>query len=202
MLPVERSLHARSLLPTFPASSSTHTGRNTMKISKTKFLVAGLLAGTLTFVGCKSNQSTERTEETTDTTQTTPGTGTTDQGTTTPATEGSTTGTNPGTGGGGNQTKPSDDNLRMPYEDPLRTPEDEGVRESESETGVHDDSTGTHGPGTGGAGSDTGITEEPSLNEGGNAVDDNRRIPDSPADEATPEDQMLEDDTNLPEGTR
>ncbi|HYI00145.1 hypothetical protein [Hyalangium sp.] len=171
-----------------------------MKNTK-KFLAAGLLAGALTFIGCKSDSSAERTEGTPDTTQTTPSTGTPGEGSTT---EGTSTGTEtppPGTGGSGesdiSKTKQSDDNLRMPEEDPLRTPENESIRdaEKESEPGVHDE------PGTGGAGFGNDALEptEDNLNEGGN-VDDMFRVPDSPAD-TTPEDGLTED-TQLPEGAR
>jgi hypothetical protein len=165
-----------------------------MKISKTKFLVAGLLAGTLTFVGCKSDTSADRGTEPTEGTST--GTGT-DTGT-----EGTGTSTDPGTGGSGpSKTKQSDDNLRMPEEDPLRTPEDESVRDAEQEPGVHDDATldpGVGGSGTGGSGVED-VTEEDDLNEGGNPHED-FRIPDSPTDVVP--DEGMNDDLDLPEGAR
>jgi hypothetical protein len=164
-----------------------------MKIMNRKFLAAGLLAGTLTFVGCKSDTSAERTGDTPQT----PPAGTTDQGTTPPPTEGTGTQPNPGTGGSGDvsKTKQSDDNLRMPEEDPLRTPENESIRdaESEDERGVHDDNAGTGGSGFGNE------ADDDVLNEGGN-VDDTTRIPDSPAD-TTPENNMM-NESQIPEGTR
>jgi hypothetical protein len=165
-----------------------------MKIMNRKFLAAGLLAGALTFVGCKSTTSAEQTGTNTQT----PAEGTTDQGTTT---EGTGTQTNPGTGGSGDvsKTKQSDDNLRMPNEDPLRTPENESIRdaESEDERGVHDNNAGTGGSGFGN--DVTNDVNDDALNEGGN-VDDTTRIPDSPAD-TTPDDGMT-NDSQLPEGTR
>lgn len=168
-----------------------------MKLSKGKMLVAGLLVGSLTFVGCKSDSAAERAGDTTDTTGTTTGTET---GTT--GEQGTDTGTGPGTGGSG--TKQSDDNLRMPNEDPLRTPESESVRDAETEPGVHDDSTLEPGEGVGGSGVDpggvdTGVIDD-ELNEGGNISDD-FRMPDSPSDPVTPEDRMLEDDFDVPEDT-
>jgi len=156
-----------------------------MKIMSRKFLAAGLLAGALTFVGCKSDKSAETPSDTTD------------QGTTPPPTEGTGTQTDPGTGGSGDisKTKQSDDNLRMPEEDPLRTPEPESIRdaESEDERGVHDDNAGTGGSGFGNEATDD------SLNQGGN-VDDTTRIPDSPAD-TTPDDNMS-NESQFPEGVR
>jgi hypothetical protein len=156
-----------------------------MKIPKTKFLVAGLLAGTLTFVGCKSDTSAERTAEPTDTT--------------TEDTEAA-----PGTGGSGpSKTKTSDFNIRMPYEDPLRLSEEERSREAEAEAepGVHEDATrdpGVGGSGVGGS-SVEDVTEEDDLNEGGNIID-HRRIPDSPADVVP--DEGMTNETDLPEGAR
>jgi hypothetical protein len=155
-----------------------------MKISKTKMLVAGLLAGSLTFMGCKSDTSAERTDDTTQT-----GTGT-DTGTGTTGEQGTGTTTPPDTGGSG--TKQTDDNLRMPEEDPLRTPESESIRDAEAEPGVHDDGTLDPGPGVGGSGVDTGLDNDvpdDDLNEGGNISDD-FRMPDSPADDL-PESPML-----------
>ncbi|MBN1205265.1 MAG: hypothetical protein JXB05_10105 [Myxococcaceae bacterium] len=154
-----------------------------MKISKTQFLVAGLLAGTLTFVGCKSDKSGE-TPPGTDATQDT-GTPTGEQPTEGTSTPPEGTGTEPGTGGSGSETKPSDDNLRMPEEDPMRTRDEESAREAESEPGVHDPATG----GTGGSGFPEDDTmDEGDLNEGGNA-DEDFRVPDSPAD-TIPEEQL------------
>jgi hypothetical protein len=166
-----------------------------MKIMNRKFLAAGLLAGALTFVGCKSDTSAERTGDTPQT----PPAGTTDQGTTTPPTEGTDTQTNPGTGGSGDvsKTKQSDDNLRMPKEDPLRTPENESIRDAEDERGVHDNNAGTGGSGFGNEVSDD--VNDDVLNEGGN-VDDTTRIPDSSAD-TMPEDNMT-NASPIPEGTR
>lgn len=168
-----------------------------MKIMNRKFLTVGLLAGALTFVGCKSDKSAERTDDTTQT----PPAGTTDQGTTTPPAEGTGTQTDPGTGGSGDvsKTKQSDDNLRMPEEDPLRTPEDESIQdaESEDERGVHDNNAGTGGSGfSNDANNDV---NDDALNEGGN-VDDTTRIPDSPAD-TTPDDN-LSNESQIPEGVR
>ena len=168
-----------------------------MKISKTKLLVAGLLAGSLTFMGCKSNDSAERTDGTTE------GTGT---GMGTEGTEGTGTGTgtDPGTGGSGTDTKQSDDNIRMPYEDPLRTPESESVRDAESETGVHHDTDLDPGAGVGGSGEESGMESDiidVGPNEGGN-INDDFRSPDMPADPVTPEDRMLNDDLDVPEGSR
>lgn len=164
-----------------------------MKIMNRKFLAAGLLAGALTFVGCKSDSSAERTGDPSQA----PPAGTTDQGTTTPPAEGTGTQTAPGTGGSGDvsKTKQSDDNLRMPEEDPLRTPENESIRdaESEDERGVHDNNEGTGGSGFGNE------INDDVLNEGGN-VDDTTRIPDSPTD-APPEDNVS-NESQLPEGTR
>jgi len=167
-----------------------------MKITM-KFLAAGLLAGALTFVGCKSDTSAARPD---DTTQTTPAPGTEGTGT-----EGTGTGTEgttppPGTGGSGDvsKTKQSDDNLRMPEEDPLRTPENESIRDAESEPDVHDNSAVD--PGTGGSGfDDDNDAIDESLNPGGN-VDDTRRIPGSPAD-TVPEDNMSSG-SEIPEGAR
>lgn len=171
-----------------------------MKISKSKLLVAGLLAGSLTFMGCKSDDSAQRTDEPT----TTEGTGTgTPEGT---GTEG--TGTPPGTGGSG-PTKQSDDNLRHPYDDHLRTPEDDTVRgtesdaTSESEPGVHKDTTLEPESGMGGSGvgdEDTGIIED-DLTEGGNLGGD-FGAPDSPMDEPPTRDPMLDNDLDVPEGSR
>jgi hypothetical protein len=197
MQPFGRSLQMWVLLRSFPASSDTDTdeGRNTMKTTM-KFLAAGLLAGALTFVGCKSDSSAERPA---DTTQTTPATGEQGTGTGTEGT-GTSTGTseNPGTGGSGDisKTKQSDDNLRMPREDPLRTPEQESIRdaESESEPDVHDN------PGIGGSGfpdDDSAVDE--TLNPGGN-IDDTLRTPGSPAD-IVPDDS-LSNDSLIPEGER
>ncbi|MFL5348586.1 MAG: hypothetical protein ACJ8AT_27640 [Hyalangium sp.] len=164
-----------------------------MKISNQKFLVAGLLAGALTFVGCKSDKSAERPP---DTTQTTPpaGTGTDTTGTGTGTSTG--TQTNPGTGGSGNSdgqistTKQSDDNLRMPEDDPLRLKNgDKSIRDAESEQGVHENTPATPklepNSGTGGSGLNNDATDD-NLNDGGN-VDDSLRIPDSPADRSTPD---------------
>jgi hypothetical protein len=169
-----------------------------MKIMNRKFLAAGLLAGALTFVGCKSDKSAERTGDTTQT----PPADTTDQGTTTPPAEGTGTQTNSGTGGSGDisKTKQSDDNLRMPREDPLRTPESESIRgaESEDERGVHDDK-----PGTGGSGFTNDVdndVKDDDLNEGG-SVDDTTRIPDSPAG-TSPDNNPMMNETQIPEGTR
>jgi hypothetical protein len=183
-----------------------------MKISKTKLLVAGLLAGSLTFVGCKSDKSgetggTDTTQGTGTGTDTGTGTGTGATGTDTGTGTGTGTGTDPGTGGAGmdpSQTKQTDDNMRMPEEDPLRTPEqdplgtpeNEGIREAEP--GVHDD---TMDPGTGGAGG-AGMgddTMDAPLNEGGN-INDDFQVPDSPS-HTLPEGQMT-DDSQIPEGTR
>ncbi|HEX8704425.1 MAG TPA: hypothetical protein VF815_36675 [Myxococcaceae bacterium] len=172
-----------------------------MKISKTKLLVAGLLAGSLTFMGCKSNDAAERTDGTTEGTSTGAGTGT-DTGTGTTGEQGTGTGTNPGTGGSG--TKQSDDNMRMPYEDPLRTPEDESIRDAESEPGVHEGTDLDPGAGVGGSGVDTGMESDiinADPNEGGN-IDDDFRSPDMPADPVTPEDRMMDDDLSVPEGSR
>ncbi|HLL03067.1 MAG TPA: hypothetical protein VK539_20975 [Myxococcaceae bacterium] len=175
-----------------------------MKISKTKLLVAGLLAGSLTFMGCKSNDSAQRTDDAaTGTGTTTEGTGT---GTGTQGT-GTGTGTDPGTGGSG-PTKQSDDNIRHPYDDHLRTPEDDTVRgtesdaASESEPGVHGDTTLDPNSGMGGSGTDTdmGIIDE-DPNVGGNSAD-GFGAPDSPMDEPTPEDRMLDNDLDVPEGSR
>ena len=175
-----------------------------------KFLAAGLLAGTLTFVGCKSNTSAEQGGTTTGDTGAT-GTGTdTGTGTGSGTGTGTGTGTNPGTGGSGDidpgtggsgaddigQTKSTDDNLRMPNEDPLRTPQNESIRdaESESEPGIHDE------PGIGGSGfGDDDATTDETLNPGGN-VDDTLRTPGSPAD-IVPEDHMS-GDSELPEDMR
>jgi hypothetical protein len=163
-----------------------------MKLFRTKLLVAGLLAGSLAFVGCKSNDSTERPDDTTEGT----GTGTTgEQG----------TGTEPGTGGSGTKTKQSDDNLRMPYEDPLRTPEEESIQdaESEAEPGVHRDPNLDPGAGVGGSGLDTGMDSDVIDNEpnvGGN-INDGLRAPNMPADVVTPDDPMLNDD-EVPEDLR
>jgi hypothetical protein len=147
-----------------------------MKLFRTKLLVAGLLAGSLAFVGCKSNDSTERPDDTTE-----------------------------GTGGSGTQTKPSDDNLRMPYEDPLRTPEEESIQdaESEAEPGVHRDPNLDPGEGVGGSGLDNGldsdvIDDEPNV--GGN-IHDGLRAPNMPADVVTPDDPLLNDD-EVPEDLR
>jgi len=164
-----------------------------------KFLAAGLLAGALTFVGCKSTTSAEQggTPTGTGTTGTGTDTGTTGTGT---GTEGTGTGTNPGTGGAGStddisRTKQSDDNLRMPEEDPLRTPESESIRgaESESEPGIHDN------PGIGGSGFGDDTATDETLNPGGN-VDDTLRTPGSPADIVP--DEGLNGDNDLPEGVR
>jgi hypothetical protein len=159
-----------------------------MKIMNRKFLAAGLLAGALTFVGCKSDSSAERTD---DTSQMPPADA-----------EGTGTQTNPGTGGSGDvsKTKQSDDNLRMPREDPLRTPENESIRdaESEDERGVHDNNAGT-----GGSGFSNDVNKDVNddiLNEGGN-VDGATRIPDSPSD-TTPDGNPMMDETQIPEGTR
>ena len=156
-----------------------------MKISNRKFLVAGLLAGALTFVGCKSDKSAERSP---DATQTMPPA---DNTTAPPA-------TNPGTGGSGDYTgesnisttKQSDDNLRMPEDDPLRLKDgDKSIRDSESEQGVHKNSAAhpklDPNSGTGGAGFNGDATDD-NLNDGGN-VDDSVRIPDSPMDRSTPD---------------
>jgi hypothetical protein len=51
-----------------------------------------------------------------------------------------------------------------------------------------------------GTGDDTGTFDE-GLNEGGNISDD-FLMPDSPADPATPEDRMLDNDLDVPEGAR
>lgn len=168
-----------------------------MKTTYRKFLVAGLLAGALTFVGCKSDKSAERTGETPDTMQTTPPPppATTDQHAPPPA----GTETNPGTGGSGgiSKTKQSDDNLRMPEEDPLRTKEQESIRDSEAEPGVH--RKDTDGPGTGGSGLGNDATPD-DLNEGGN-VDDTHRGLGQPRDTATP-DEPLNEDSQIPPGAR
>lgn len=169
-----------------------------MKISNRKFLVAGLLAGALTFVGCKSEKSAERTPDTTETMPAT-GTGTDNTGT--------STGTNPGTGGSGNTnsnistTKQSDDNLRMPEDDPLRIKNgDKNIRDGESEQGVHENSAAhpnlDPNSGTGGSGLDRDAIDD-NLNDGGN-VDDSVRIPDSPMDRTTP-DGVTNDSTHAPD---
>ncbi|ADO75750.1 hypothetical protein [Stigmatella aurantiaca] len=163
-----------------------------MKNLKTKALVAGLLAGTLTFVGCKSDSTMDRPDSTTP-----PATDTT-----TPSTEGTSTGTTttPGTGGSGTETRPSDDNLRMPEEDPLRTPENESIRDSEAEPGIHHN--GDLGPGTGGSGLDNSTTDGDGLNEGGN-IDNNNRLPESSTDPAlSPNDPSVQGDLDVPEGAR
>ena len=163
-----------------------------------KFLAAGLLAGALTFVGCKSDSSAQRPD---DTSQTTPATGTEGSGTNTgTGTEGSGTNTTPGTGGSGHisKTKQSDDNLRMPEEDPLRTKENESIRGAEAEPSVPDNCEVA--PGTGGSGfpdDDAAIDE--SLNPGGN-LDNTRRTPGSPADIVP--DNSVTDDSQIPEDTR
>ncbi len=152
-----------------------------MKSSTTKFLVAGLAAGALALTGCKSDTSAERTEE--------------------PATEEM----DEGTGGAGTQTKQSDDNLRMPYEDPFRTPEEESIREAADEfpPEKQDEVDETPEPGTGGAGFDNSLIEdEPEeLNEGGN-INDDYRFPDSPADELPPDTSVMDEELDIPEGTR
>ncbi len=166
-----------------------------MKITNQKFLVAGLLAGALTFVGCKSEKSAERTP---DTTQTAPPTGTGTTGTC----------TNAGTGGSGGSsnistTKQSDDNLRMPEDDPLRLKDgDKSIRDAESEQGVHENTPAKpklnpNNCGTGGSGSSSGETDD-NLNDGGN-VPTRLRIPDSPMERATP-DGVTNDNTQAPEG--
>ncbi|MDC0711326.1 hypothetical protein POL68_22845 [Stigmatella sp. ncwal1] len=163
-----------------------------MKNLKTKALVAGLLAGTLTFVGCKSDSTMDRPDSTPP-----PATDTT-----TPATEGTSTGTTatpPGTGGSGTETRPSDDNLRMPGEDPLRTPENESIRDSETEPGIHHDSD--LGPGTGGSGLDNSVMDDDGLNEAGNV--DDTRLPDSTTDSTlSPNDSTIQRDLDVPEGAR
>jgi hypothetical protein len=170
-----------------------------MKITNRKFLVAGLLAGALTFVGCKSDKSAERPPDTTETPPTT-GTGTgTDTGT---GTGTGTTGTNPGTGGSGDisTTKQSDDNLRMPEDDPYRLKDgDKNIRDSESEQGVHKGTPGTPESGTGGSGFNRDASDD-NLNEGGN-VDDSLRIPENPSDRTTP-DGVTNDSGQLPEDAR
>jgi hypothetical protein len=167
-----------------------------------KFLAAGLLAGALTFVGCKSDSSAERTGEATQPAPTTgtEGTGTEGTGTEGTGTEGTGTTPTPGTGGSGgaSKTKQSDDNLRMPREDPLRTPENESIRDAESEPHVHDNSAVEPGTGGSGLGDDEAATDE-TLNPGGN-VDNTLRTPGSPAD-VVPEDTMSID-SELPEGAR
>ncbi|WP_224249280.1 hypothetical protein [Hyalangium gracile] len=183
-----------------------------MKIMNRKFLVAGLIAGALTFVGCKSNSGAETGTGTTDTTTGT-GTGTDTTGTGTGTgtdTSGSGTGTgtttDPGTGGSGSDistTKQSDDNLRMPEDDPMRTRESESIRDSEAEPGVHDDTTLPPESGTGGAGfGDDAIDNNPmddDLNPGGNV--DDLRTPESPSDYVSP-DGLTDDTSDLPEGAR
>lgn len=171
-----------------------------MKISNQKFLVVGLLAGALTFVGCKSEKSAERTP---DTTETTPATGT-NTGTGTDTTNPST---NPGTGGSGDSggtistTKQSDDNLRMPEDDPLRLKHgDKSVRDGESEQGVHENTPPPSklqpNSGTGGSGFDRDANDD-NLNDGGN-VDDKLRIPESPSDRTTP-DGVSNDNSPVPD---
>ncbi|WP_224367917.1 hypothetical protein [Hyalangium versicolor] len=173
-----------------------------MKLNRKKFLVAGLLAGALTFVGCKSDSSAERTG-TTDTTQT-PATGTDTSGTNTgTGTDTSNTGTNPGTGGSGDAdistTKPSDDNLYMPEDDPLRTKQDDTVRQGESEQGVHDNTALPPESGTGGSGLDNNDAIDDNLNDGGNV--DDLRIPDSPQD-VRPDGLGSDSQSQIPEGAR
>jgi hypothetical protein len=184
-----------------------------MKIMNKKFLVAGLLAGALTFVGCKSDSSAEK--GTTEPAQTPPPATGTDTGT---GTDTSGTSATPGTGGAGQEkldctiqqgtggaggagdiskTKQSDDNLRMPEDDPLRTKDPDTVRQGESEEGVHEGDIISPEPGTGGSGFETEPVPD-NLNEGGNI--DERRIPDSPAD-VVPE-GVMDDSSQIPEGTR
>ncbi|SEN33879.1 hypothetical protein SAMN05444354_13835 [Stigmatella aurantiaca] len=169
-----------------------------MKNLKTKALVAGLLAGTLTFVGCKSNSSMDRPESTT--------TPATDTMSTPPATDSTgttgTTATPPGTGGSGSETRPSDDNLRMPEEDPLRTPQNESIRDSEMEPGIHHDADTDMGPGTGGSGMDNSMINDDSLNEAGDAPE-GVRLPDSTTDSSlSPNDDTIEHDVESAEGAR
>ena len=178
-----------------------------MKIMNRKFLVAGLLAGALTFVGCKSDSSAEK--GSTEPAQTMPpATGTDTSGTSeTPGTGGSgkeklDCTIQQGTGGSGSggdisKTKQSDDNLRMPEDDPLRTRDPDTVRQGESEEGVHEGDILNPEPGTGGAGFETEPVPD-SLNEGGNI--DERRVPESPAD-VVPE-GVMDDSSQIPEGTR
>jgi hypothetical protein len=158
-----------------------------MKSLKTKALVAGLLAGTLTFVGCKSDNSAARPDETTAPAM----------DTTTPTTEGTSTGTTatpPGTGGSGSEVSPSDDNLNIPEDSSLRTPKNESIRDSESEPGIHHDNASDLGPGTGGSGMDNSVIKDDSLNEAGNASD-GERLPDSRTDSAlSPNDPTIEHD--------
>lgn len=194
-----------------------------MKITNRKFLVAGLLAGALTFVGCKSDKSAEK-GGMTEPAQTPPPTDTTGTGTGT-GTDTSGTGTNPGTGGAGtsgttkaphesycppqsgtggsgdtggeiSKTKQSDDNLRMPEDDPLRTKDPDTVRQGESEQGVHEGDILEPKSGTGGSGF-TNDAADDNLNEGGNV--DQRRIPESPAD-GTP--HGVTEGNQIPEGSR
>jgi hypothetical protein len=173
-----------------------------MKTMTRKFLVAGLIAGALTFVGCKSDSSAERTPPPAGTMQTppppdtTPGPGTQSR----PPPAG--TETNPGTGGSGtiSTTKQSDDNLRMPEDDPLRLKTgDKNVRDAESEQGVHENSAVSPEPGTGGSGFNRDAIDN-SLNEGGN-VDDTVKDPQAPLDRQVPY-NPLRPDSQIPEGSR
>jgi hypothetical protein len=161
-----------------------------MKNLKTKALVAGLLAGTLTFVGCKSDNSAARPESTT--------TPASDSMSTPPPADNmgntGTTATPPGTGGSGTETRPSDDNLRMPEEDPLRTPQNESIRDSEMEPGIHHDTDKDMGPGTGGSGMDNSMINDDKLNEAGDAPE-GVRLPDSTTDSSlSPNDPTIEHD--------
>jgi hypothetical protein len=196
-----------------------------MKITNRKFLVAGLLASALTFVGCKSDSSAER-SGTTEPTQTPPATGTgTD--TTGTGTDTTGTGTTPGGTGGAGMTKPpsekldctvvppsgtggagssggdisktkqSDDNLRMPEDDPLRTKDPDTVRQGETEQGVHEGDIISPEPGTGGSGFENDAVDD-NLNEGGNV--DELRTPSSPEDVVP--DGVTDDSSQIPEGTR